>query len=353
MKPFSRLFGLLLLAALPAWAAAADATSPAVGGGDVVAFVSIRSGDPHIHLLSGGVDRPITSGPGVHTSPALSHDGKVAYLKSIGGLTRLHVTDAGGQNPRRLNSGDRYEVGASWSPDGRSIAYYSADATKPGMELHITDLVTGAVAVVGADGRDKGPQAPTWSSDGKRLAFLGHDAKGQRQAHVVERDGSGLKDVSGAFSTRHKAAPQISPDGSRVVFVADARERRPIVVVELASGKTTELTREPDAAYELARWSPDGRQLVVVRTPDKMLENVRNDIFVVNADGTGARNVSNHPAEDFDPHWAANGRAIVFASLRGGTSQLYRVDLVNGRTEALSRGHRSHDMDHVVAAAPK
>jgi hypothetical protein len=32
---------------------------------------------------------------------------------------------------------------------------------------------------------------------------------------------------------------------------------------------------------------------------------------------------------------------------------IYRVDLINGQTQAVSRGHRSHDMDHVVRAAPQ
>jgi TolB protein len=320
---------------------------------DLLAFVSIRSGDPHIHLYSDGVDRAITQGPGVHTHPALSSEGRVAFLKSVGGVTRVFVTGPMGAEPRRLNTGDRMEFGPSWSPDGRSLAYYSADPSQPGTELRIVDLASGAAVTVRAAGSEMGPHPVTWSADGSKLAFLAHDAKGQKQVHVVRRDGTGLSNVSGSYSDRNKGSAEISPDGSKVVFTADARQRRPIVLVDLASGKATELTPQPEAAYEIARWSPDGRQLAVVRVAQFELPDARNDIFVMNADGSGLRNLSNHPAEDFDPRWSSDGRSIVFASLRGGTSQLYRAGLLNGRTEVVSRGHRSHDMDHVVRGLPQ
>jgi TolB protein len=127
---------------------------------------------------------------------------------------------------------------------------------KAGMELHIVDLRDGRTTVVGADGRDKGPTTVSWSADGSRLAFLGADAKGRNQVYAVGRDGSGLVELSSKFSDRNKAGAQISPDGTRVVFTADARQRRPVVVAEVATGVLTELTPEKDAGYEVARWSP-------------------------------------------------------------------------------------------------
>ena len=74
---------------------------------DLIAFVSIRSVDPHIYVHTAGTDRQITQAKGVHTHPSLSGDGRLAYVKSIGGLGKVFITDPGGANARRLTQGER------------------------------------------------------------------------------------------------------------------------------------------------------------------------------------------------------------------------------------------------------
>jgi TolB protein len=93
--------------------------------------------------------------------------------------------------------------------------------------------------------------------------------------------------------------------------------------------------------------------LVARRSPDRLCQPARQRrpaaqrYFVIDADGSNLRNLSRHPAEDFDPKWTADGRSVVFASLRTGTSLLYEVSLDDGVTKPVSV-HASHDMDHVT-----
>jgi TolB protein len=116
------------------------------------------------------------------------------------------------------------------------------------------------------------------------------------------------------------------------------------------SSETRNLTDGVNAMHESPRFSPDGRHIVFASTrDDEML--TRSDVFVMNADGTGVRNLSRHPNEDFNPHWTSDGRRVVFASLRSGTSQLFEVDLDSGQTRRLTN-NTSHDMDHVPYPAP-
>ena len=54
-----------------------------------------------------------------------------------------------------------------------------------------------------------------------------------------------------------------------------------------------------------------------------------NDVYVINADGSGLRRVTDHPGQDFDPDWMPDGR-LVFASDRDGDQNIWMLDLGTG-----------------------
>ena len=59
-------------------------------------------------------------------------------------------------------------------------------------------------------------------------------------------------------------------------------------------------------------WSPSGNQVLFVST-----RNGNEDICVINADGTGLRQLTEHPGFDSHASWSPDGRTIVFCSTRG------------------------------------
>jgi TolB protein len=50
------------------------------------------------------------------------------------------------------------------------------------------------------------------------------------------------------------------------------------------------------------------------------------DIFIVNIDGSGLTNLTNHPGDDVDPVWSPDGERIVFVSNRDGDLEIYLMD---------------------------
>ncbi len=319
--------------------------------GEAIAFVSIRTGDARIYLSSGpGTDRMVTGGKGVHTQPALSTDGRLVFTASMDGTPNIYLVNRDGSDQRPLTRGERLEMSPSWSPDGKSVAFFSRATSGGDVDLRIVDVASGATVIVSGDGREKGPNPPAWSGDGRRLAYIGLDARGRNEVWVVNRDGTGLREVSSKFEARGKADVSISPDGRRIVYVAGLRGPFHIVLTDVESNETRNLTEGVQAMHESPRFSPDGQRIVFASTrDDEML--TRSDVFVMNVDGTGVRNLSRHPNEDFNPHWTKDGRRIVFASLRSGTSQLFEVDLDSGKTRRLTN-NKSHDMDHAPYPAP-
>ena len=312
-----------------------------------VAFVSIRTGDAHIFIRDAqGHERMVTQGKGVHTQPAWASNNRIAYTQQVGGAPKVFITNESGLAAQRLTADDAMETSPSWSPDGRALAYYSQPITGGKTELRVVDIASRKVTVLATEELEMGPTPASWSADGSRLAFSVRFDRAKSHAWIVQRDGSGLRNLTAKFAPRGGAWPNLSPDGRKLLWVADMRERMPIIVTDVESGESQDLTPQKNATAEAARWSPDGRQIVFASARDSG-DSGRNDIFVMDADGANARNLSRHPGEDFDPKWSADGRSVVFASLRSGTSLLYEVDLVNGKTQPLAQ-HSSHDMDHMI-----
>ena len=79
-------------------------------------------------------------------------------------------------------------------------------------------------------------------------------------------------------------------------------------------------------------WSPDGRKIVFVSDRDGNLE-----IYVMNADGSGQRNLTRHPGYDSDPEWSPDGRKIAFATKREGNFEIYVMNADGSGQHNLTR----------------
>jgi Tol biopolymer transport system component len=65
--------------------------------------------------------------------------------------------------------------------------------------------------------------------------------------------------------------------------------------------------------------------------------NGTEDIWVINADGSGLHRLTSNPAHDFDPAWSPDGRTLAFRSERDGNSEIYLMSANGSRQHNLSR----------------
>ena len=77
------------------------------------------------------------------------------------------------------------------------------------------------------------------------------------------------------------------------------------------------------ADESLPQWSPDGRRIVYQRSDDQ-----GSKVFVMNADGSGQRNLSRGPWFDGGPAWSPGGGLIAF--VRGGEDSVIYVMPADG-----------------------
>jgi dipeptidyl aminopeptidase/acylaminoacyl peptidase len=158
----------------------------------------------------------------------------------------------------------------AWSPDGRTIAFQRF-TTEHKADVYVIPALGGAERRIAADvpARATGPQHLSspgnlgWSPDGKWLACGGYpwqeEAKG---LWLIKADGSQKRHLT----ETNDWAPSFSPDGRRLAFVRNDGGLWAIYVVPLASDLTPEgpgirVTPEGVSVRGLA-WMPDGRGIV-------------------------------------------------------------------------------------------
>jgi Tol biopolymer transport system component len=216
----------------------------------------------------------------------------------------VFVSDRGGSDAGYLINADgthlkRFLPGASlgwvlWSPDGTKVAF-----TLPDNELDVINSDGSGQHRVSSPGTLAYEFA--WSPDGRRIAFAGDD---ERAIFVVNADGSGRRRIAGGFS----GSPAWSPDGSSVAFFRNDNNRFDLYVVRPDGGGEKLLAR--DVGGETPSWAPVGTQLAFT----KELRGLKEAIFVVNAVGTGSRQLVETPASIENFAWAPDGRSIAFAA---------------------------------------
>ena len=158
--------------------------------------------------------------------------------------------------------------------------------------------------------------APSWSPDGRRVAFESTRDYGDHKIYVMNADGSGVTRLT-HDKYGFDVNPSWSPDGRRIVFNSNRDWDDEIYVMNADGSGQTKLT-DNDVEDWGPSWSPDGRRIAFVSDRDGDLE-----IYVMNADGSGVTQLTDNDAGDFRPSWSPDGRRIVFNSNRDGNSEIY------------------------------
>jgi len=150
------------------------------------------------------------------------------------------------------------------------------------------------------------------------------------EIYVVSPDGSGLRQLTD-YGGHDALGVNWSPDGSKLAFRAWTNGDYQLYVVNADGTDATNVTGSLGVVH--FGWSPNGTMLVLTTSR----KGADDDIFVVNADGTGLRPVVESPLSEYGPQWSPDGTQIAFERwpLRDsdpGTADIYILDLVSGRT---------------------
>lgn len=87
-----------------------------------------------------------------------------------------------------------------------------------------------------------------------------------------------------------------------------------------------------------AQTSPDGKRVVfVLRKTDLEANKGRTDLWIMDADGTDLRQLTNHPDSDTNPRWTPDSKSILFLSTRSGSSQVWQIPVDGGEARQITK----------------
>jgi Tol biopolymer transport system component len=211
----------------------------------------------------------------------------------------------------------------------------AASAAFPGLNgkiayTHVVGMQSAAIYTSTASGGSPtnlsggtGPTAdfqPAWSADGKKIAFVRVDLQNcSGQIWTMNANGTGQANLSNDASTASEINPAYGPDGS-IVFVRLAPHTFNIcapnnsgsnegnIFVRTPGGATRQLTTS--GLDNTPAFSPDGTKIAFTRNAPGAPPSGPPHIFVMNANGSGAKDLG----PGVKPNWSPDGKKIAFAA---------------------------------------
>jgi Tol biopolymer transport system component len=242
-----------------------------------------------------------------------SADGDI-YVVNPDGTGEINVT---GDQPPGEGHDDQ---GADWSPDGTQLAFTRYRFTE-GSDVHvISPDGSGLRAVTEEEGTFERPilnSQPDWSPDGSRFAFTS-DREGNLEIWQIEVDGTDPIQLTSTAPPARNIQPAWSPDGSKIAFVStQAGNGQDLWVMDADGSNPVNLTTVPDynTNYWHPTWSPDGSKLAFTKSSRTLNGETwvdQNDIWMSNADGSGAVNLTDSPESEYTPSFSPDGSQLSF-----------------------------------------
>lgn len=347
-------------------------------------------------LQRAGMNNPLQLLPPAklfYRDPSFSRDGNTLYYSKCEPSCRLYKIPILGGVETAL--GFRADSRVTFSPDGKRMAYLRSEVEPSG-------LVTARLFMANADGTgeeflnwEAGDSvyqrgAPAWSPDGKVIAFsiiVKEDAKHMKVVGVRVADRTEFTLITPSWSNIRDVA--WLPDGSALIINGRDEASRPeprmqVWRVPLSGGEPRRITNDLNNYFSISL-SADGSRLIALQwlatsglwiapvenpsaaapvtngtldrrdgslglsvAPDGRLVYVsdqsgKKDLWSINADGTGLRQLTDGPHKDHSPVVSPDGRYIVFQSCRNDpnkdpTYNIWRVDSDGRNPTQLTRG---------------
>src|SRR5271170_4077586 len=222
-------------------------------------------------------------------------------------------------------------VAAQALPTPQAVTDPTQIASKPNAQVEPRSLTIEKLYMTRQVGR------PTWSPDGKSIAFISN-MSGRNNLWLVPAEGGWPVQLT--VSDQRQTAPAWSPDGKWIAYQSDydGDEQWDIFLVSPKTGKVVNLTQTREIAELNPTWSPDGRYLAYEVKPKT---SAAYEIDIYDRVMREVKHLTTGTPQDkgnYDPIWSKDGKHIVYTQqqAKGTDSNIFIADVATGKIGLLT-----------------
>jgi eukaryotic-like serine/threonine-protein kinase len=254
----------------------------------------------------------------------------------IAAIALLRRTPPGDSAPARVGPLTRLAGKEAWpafAPDGEQVAFAWSGEKFDNTDIHVTLVGSTAVRRLTTDPAED--YAPSWSPDGRRIAFLRRVGHGAR-IHVISALGGPDQRVSdfpvsatppNSLMTMHITW---SPDGRYVVAGRDPRDvsgdSAGLYLIPIEGGPARAITRPKPPAFHFSPvFSPDGRRVAYASCLYPNCAVAMVDVEPSFTPASAERTLTSQPVDPAGMAWSRDGKSILFIGEGSSSWNLWRL----------------------------
>ncbi|MGB0384379.1 MAG: AAA-like domain-containing protein [Ardenticatenaceae bacterium] len=241
--------------------------------------------------LDGSEQRALTEYSYSSESPSWSPDGRqIVFTSNRDGDFEIYIMERDGFNWQQLTNNEGLDHGPDWSPSGQWIVFYSDRSGK----TQIYRMHPDGTDIIQLTDNGKDNRFPTWSPDEQRVAWILEESTNTWSIYLMNVDGTNQRAItsSGSYSL---GTATWSPNG-RFLAYAKGSNQVNIYIYDFNTNSETQITTDHESEPD---WSPDGSQIIYARW-----EPQDPQIWIMSADGTNQRRLTNSAGYDTQPVWS-------------------------------------------------
>jgi len=265
-----------------------------------------------------------------------SPDGKtVAFISNLSGRNNLWLVPSDGGWPNQLTISDQRQTSPTWSPDGKWIAYASDYDGDEQWDIFLVSPKTGQVVNI-TNTREIAEEDPVWSPDGRYLAYTVKP----KTSSVFEIDVYDvvLREVKHITSATARdlfnSDPFWSKDGN-FIFHSQSQAKGTdsnIFVADLAAGTSTLLTpHKGEEIYQADDVSPDGKHLLIRSNASNGYENAG----LLEIATKKIQWITEEKWEVSGSSFTPDGKSLIYSANVDGNVDVYRYDIGSAKSQVL------------------